>query len=124
MTITDGDSKDHRPDRKHAVLALMVSQDGGGPVGSKSWDGHTSDITVFQERAQALVAAFQNAPSPRDLIADSKRSHADKAPNRQTLGCITRSPNTLGAVSPVIAHALAWDTWRPLDDQTRDQGLE
>jgi transposase len=124
MTITYGDSKDHRPDLKHAFLELMVCQDGGVPFGSNSWDGHTSDIKVFQERAQALVAALQNAPSPRDLIADSKRYHEDTAPNLQTLGCITRIPNTLGSVSQVIAQALAWDTWHPLDDTTRDQCLE
>ncbi len=124
ITITYGYSKDHRPDLKQAVLELMVSHDGGVPFGSKSWDGNTSDIKVFQERAQALVAAFQNAPSPRYLIADSKLYHEDNAPTLQTLGFITRIPNTLGSVSQVIAHALAWDTWYPLDDKTRYQCLE
>src|SRR4249919_4027452 len=32
IAITHGYSKDHRPDLKQAVLALMVSQDGGGPL--------------------------------------------------------------------------------------------
>ena len=36
MCITHGDSKDHRPDLKQAVLELMVSQDGGVPCVSKS----------------------------------------------------------------------------------------
>jgi transposase len=58
ITLTDGYSKAHRPDLTQAVLELMVSQDGGVPFGSKSWDGNTSDIKVFQERAQALRAAF------------------------------------------------------------------
>jgi len=65
MTITSGYSKDHRPDLKQAVLELMVSQDGGVPFVSNSWDGHTSDIQVFQERAQGWMAALQNAPSPQ-----------------------------------------------------------
>src|SRR5215475_12468421 len=65
ITITHGYSRDHRPDLKQAVLELMVSQDGGVPFVSKSWDGKTSDIEVFQERAQALIAAFTNAPKPR-----------------------------------------------------------
>jgi transposase len=43
MTITHGSAKDHRPDLKQAVLALMVSQDGGVPMVSKSWDGNASD---------------------------------------------------------------------------------
>jgi transposase len=44
MTITHGYSKDHRPDLQQAVLELMVSQDGGVPFVSKSWDGNTSDV--------------------------------------------------------------------------------
>ena len=121
ITITHGYSRDHRPDLKQAVLELMVSQDGGVPFVSKSWDGNASDIAVFQERAQALRAAFQNAPSPRYLIADSKLYHEGQVANLQHLGFITRIPNTLGAVSQVIAQALTWDTWHHLDDTTRYQ---
>jgi transposase len=124
MSLTYGDSNDHRPDVKPAVLALMVFEDGGGPCGSKRWDGHTSDIAVFQERAQALMTAFQNAPSPRYLSADAKLSHEDHAPNLHHLGLMTRIPTTIGAVSQVIAPALTWDTWPRLDDNTRDQGRE
>src|SRR5438477_6467068 len=72
ITITHGYSKDHRPDLKQAVLELMVSQDGGVPFVSKSWDGNTSDTQIFQERAQALMTAVKHAPGPRYLIADSK----------------------------------------------------
>ena len=50
--ITHGYSKDHRPDLKQAVLELMVSQDGGVPFVSKSWDGNASDTKIFQERAE------------------------------------------------------------------------
>jgi transposase len=70
------------------------------------------------------MAAFQNAPSPRYLIADSKLYHADNAPNLQKLGFITRIPNTIGTVSQVIAQALTWDAWHRLDDKTRYQCLE
>ena len=48
ICITHGYSKDHRPDLKQAVLELMVSQDGGVPFVSKSWDGNTSDTQIFQ----------------------------------------------------------------------------
>src|SRR5438094_1197591 len=70
--ITHGYSKDHRPDLKQAVLALMVSQDGGVPLVSKSWDGNASDTKIFQERAEALLATFKRSPTPRYLVADSK----------------------------------------------------
>jgi len=124
ITITHGYSRDHRPDLKQAVLELLVSQDGGVPFMSKSWDGNTSDIAVFQERAQALIAAFTNAPTPRYLIADSQLYHEDNAPHLQKLGFITRIPNTIGVVSQVIAQALTWDTWHRLEAKTRYQSIE
>src|ERR687887_67691 len=70
ITITHGHSKDYRPDLKQAVLELMVSQDGGVPCVSKSWDGNTSDTVIFQERAAALLATLQQSPTPRYLVAD------------------------------------------------------
>ena len=77
ICITHGYSKDHRPDLKQAVLELLVSQDGGIPFVSKSWDGNTSDTRIFQERAEALLSAFKTTPSPRSLIADAKLSCED-----------------------------------------------
>ena len=79
IIITHGYSKDHRPDLKQAVLELMVSQDGGVPLLSKSWDGNASDTKVFQERAQTLMTTFQNSPSPRYVVADCKLYHTDNA---------------------------------------------
>jgi transposase len=124
ILITHGYSKDHRPDLKQVVLALMVSQDGGVPCVSQSWDGHTSDIHVFQARAQALMTAFAHTPSPRYLVADAKRYHADNAPHLKHMGFITRIPHTLSVVSQVIRQALEWDTWHPVDDNRRYQRLE
>jgi transposase len=109
MTITHGYSRDHRPDLKPVVVALMVSEDGGIPLVSQRGDGKTSDIAMFQARAQALLAAFQHAPHPRSLIADSKLYHEDKATHLRPLGLITRLPTTIGAVAEVITQALALD---------------
>ena len=53
INVTHGYSKDHRPDLKQAVLELMVSQDGGVPFVSQSWDGNASDNAVFLCGAQA-----------------------------------------------------------------------
>jgi transposase len=124
ITITHGHSKDYRPDLKQAVLELMVSQDGGVPFVSKSWDGNTSDTVIFQERAAALLATFQRSPTPRYLVADSKLYNEANAANLCTLGFITRIPHTLNLVSQVITQALRWDTWQRLDDTTRYQRVE
>jgi transposase len=124
IRITHGYSKDHRPDLKQAVLELMVSQDGGVPFMSKSWDGNTSDTQIFQERAQAFMSALKTSPSPRYLIADAKLYTEDNAANLQSLGFITRMANTIGLVSHVIEQALTWDTWHAFDETTRYQGVE
>jgi transposase len=124
IAITHGYSKDHRPDLKQAVLELMVSQDGGVPFVSQSWDGNAADTQIFQERAQALMATFQASPTPRYLVADSKLYHEDNAAHLQALGFITRIPNTLKRVSHVITQVLQGDTWHRLDDATRYQRVE
>src|SRR3954469_3725215 len=92
ITLTHGHSKDHRPDLKQAVLELMVSQDGGVPFVSKSWDGNASDTQIFQERAQALMTAFAHAPTPRYLVADAKLYTEATAATLAKLGFITRIP--------------------------------
>ena len=124
IAITHGYSKDHRPDLKQAVLELMVSQDGGVPLMSRSWDGNASDTQIFQERAQGLIATFQGSPSPRYLVADAKLYNEGNAAHLKKLGFITRIPGTLKLVSQVIAQALKWDTWQSLDTTTRYQRLE
>jgi transposase len=124
IAITHGYSKDHRPDLKQAVLELMVSQDGGVPLMSKSWDGNASDTQIFQERAQALLATFRESPNPRYLVADAKLYTEDNAPNLAKLGFITRIPGTLKLVTQVITQALQWDTWQYLNARTRYQCIE
>jgi len=124
IAITHGYSKDHRPDLKQAVLELMVSQDGGGPLASKSWDGNASDSQIFHDRAEALLATFTASPTPRYLIADSKLYSEDNAAQLKQLGFITRIPATLKLVSQVISQALRRATWQSVDDATRYQRLD
>jgi transposase len=109
MASTQGDSKDHRPDVKQAVLALMVAPDGGVPLMSQSWDGNPSDTQMFQERAAALIGTVQRSPTPRYVGADATLYPADNATNRHSLGFLTRLPQTLTLVSQVIMQALRGD---------------
>jgi transposase len=124
ITITHGYSKDHRPDLKQAVLELMVSQDGGVPMVSKSWDGNTSDTQIFQERAAALLTAFAHTPTPRYLVADAKLYNEAHATTLAKLGFITRIPGTFKLVAQVITQALTSDRWQRLDEMTRYHCLE
>jgi len=124
IRITHGYSKDHRPDLKQAVLELMVSQDGGIPLVSKSWDGNASDTQIFQKRAEALMRAFASSPTPRYLVADAKLYTEDTAATLAKLGFITRIPGTRKLVSQVITQALKWDLWHRLDETTRYHRIE
>ena len=118
IAVTYGYSKDHRPDLKQAVLELMVSQDGGVPFLSKSWDGNTSDNAIFKERSAALLHEFAASSGPRYLIADSKVYTKKNAPNLALLPFITRIPGSLSDVDQVIVQALASDQWQPVDDES------
>ncbi len=124
IRITHGYAKDHRPDLKQAVLELMVAQDGGVPLVSKSWDGNASDTQIFQERAEALMSAFASSPTPRSLVADAKLYPEDTAATLAKLGFITRMPGTLKLVSQVITQALQWDLWPHLDATPRSHRIE
>ena len=98
ITITHGYSKDHRPDLKQAVLELMVSQDGGVPFVSKSWDGNTSDTQIFQERAQALMTA---------VTARARPAVSDRGLETLPRGAMPPTSKT-SASSPVFPTPSAW----------------
>ncbi len=124
VTITQGYSKDHRPDLKQAVLELLVSQDGGIPLMSKTWDGNKSDNTIFNERAKALVETLGSSPSPSYLVADSKLYSANNASVLKQIGFITRIPATLSLVGASIEAALhRSDAWQDLLEGYRYQCL-
>lgn len=119
ILITRGHSKDHRPDLKQAVLEVMVSQDGGVPFVSQSWDGNASDTEVFKERSAALIAQFEASQTPRYVIADSKLYTKENAVNLACLPFITRIPETLKAAQQVIDQAWAFDQWQDIDGSER-----
>jgi transposase len=115
IVLTHGYSKDHRPDLKQAVLELMVSQDGGVPFISKSWDGNASDNEVFKERSGALIEQFKASESPRYLIADSKLYTEANAKNLAWIRFITRIPSPLKVENQLIEQAWRFGEWEPLE---------
>jgi transposase len=124
VSITHGYSKDHRPDLKQIVLELMVSQDGGIPFISKSWDGNTSDNQIFRERSAMLLKEFKRSESPRYIIADSKLYAEDNAENLAVLEFITRIPQSIKQCQELIIEALITNHWSGFDDARRYQCFE
>jgi len=127
ISITHGYSKDHRPDLKQAVLEMMVTQDGGIPIISKSWSGNASDSKIFRERSMALLEAFKKSDSPRFLIADSKlyAQETIQGPLKD-IPFITRVPSVVKQEQLRIAEALKTpsDQWTQLDDRNRCYTIE
>ena len=120
--IPYGSAKDHRPDLQQAVLEVLGAHDGGVPLVSTSWEGHTSDTQRFPERAQALRKALASAPTPRYLVAEATLSTADTPPTRAQLGLITRLPGPLKLVAQGSSQALQGGAWQALHDTPRYQG--
>ena len=69
-----GDAQDHRPDLPQAVVARLVSHDGGIPVVRQRWAGHPADTQGCRKRAAAVIRACQDTPRPRDRVAAAPRA--------------------------------------------------
>ena len=120
IEIKHGYSKDHRPDLKQAMLELMVSQDGGVPIVSRSWSGNSSDSKIFRERSKALVDTFKNSPTPRYLVADSKLYSKETIEEAlQHIPFITRVPSSIKLERETIRNSLEipFENWGTLDER-------
>ncbi len=122
IEIKHGFSKDHRPDLKQAMLELMVSQDGGIPIVSRSWSGNSSDSKIFRERSKALIDTFKNSPTPRYLVADSKLYSKETIEEAlQYIPFITRVPSSIKLEKETIQKSLKspLEKWEILDERNR-----
>jgi len=123
--VTHGYSKDNRPDLKQVVHELMVAQDGGVPLLTKSWDGNTDDHKVFRERARNLVDNFQDADDLRVLIGDSKLYAESNSNNLCSIPFITRIPGTLNLERQITEQALKHpEDWAQLDGENSYQRFD
>jgi transposase len=99
IAITYGYSRDHRPDLKQAVLALMCTHQASLPVWLKVLDGNQADSTAFPGLVQAYIDQLENQAAAPYFIADTALYSAGTL---QTLGdevrWITRVPASIGAV--------------------------
>jgi transposase len=55
-----GYSRDHRPDCKQVVLALIVNPD-GFPISYEVFDGHRADVTTLEEALETVEAKYGQA---------------------------------------------------------------
>jgi len=105
VKVTYGYSKAKRPDLKQVVHEMMVTQDGGVPLISKTWDGNTSDNEIFTARSKALIESLEKSQNPCYLIADSKLYSESNSAHLKEFPFITRIPNSINLVTDTIEKA-------------------
>ena len=117
LHITQGYSKDHRPDLAQATLQLICDHLSGIPVHMQALDGNSNDSETFRK----VIQDFGNQLSADGLdtiVADSKLYSAEtlKALNDCKLNWICRVPGTLDAVRTVL-NEVTPDNLKPLGQE-------
>ncbi len=92
ITITQGYSRDHRPDLKQFIIDLMCSGDGDVPLYLRVADGNESDRGVFA----SLIRDFRQEWNIDALfVADAALYSADNIKQLQSLRWLSRVPGTI-----------------------------
>ena len=105
--ITQGYSRDHRPDLNQVMLELMVEHQAGIPLLMPPLSGNSSDTQQFGEAVRLHVQQLQATYGLTYLVADSalySEANLEKLAQTQ-MKWITRVPATLREAQAVLAHA-------------------
>ena len=100
--ITQGYSRDHRPDLNQVVLQLLVEHQAGIPLQMQALSGNSSDKESFREKVTAHIEQMRGSLGIEYLIADSALYSAENLKALSTIKWITRVPETLGLAHDVI----------------------
>jgi transposase len=103
--ITQGYSRDHRPDLNQVMLELIVEHQAGIPVLMKPLSGNSSDAQEFGQVIRAHIEQLHTTYGATYLVADSALySAANLAKLAQTaMPWITRVPATVREAQAVLA---------------------
>ncbi|MCI0527169.1 MAG: IS1634 family transposase [Nitrospira sp.] len=96
IKITEGYSKDHRPDLKQVVVSLICTYQSAIPVWFEALDGNRVDKESFAKTIQAYVDQMRLGESSY-FIADSALYSAKNIGKLSRVKWLTRVPETLNA---------------------------
>lgn len=119
IKVKKGFSKDHRPDLKQVIHELLVTQDGGIPLLSKTWSGNANDSIIFKERANKIMEQFKQAKFADILIADSKLYSEANSTNLNNLNFITRIPSSIKELIKHVDKAINENSWTTVDENNK-----
>jgi len=94
IRITQGYSKDHRPDLKQAVLNLMTAQEAALPIWLEALSGNSNDKKSFPETVRAYFEQWQTEDAPY-VVMDSAGYSRETIETMGEHGWLMRVPETL-----------------------------
>ena len=103
ITITNGYSRDHRPDLKQFIIDLIVSGDGGIPLFLRVADGNEQDKVVFGEIAVEYKSMIDFETM---IVADSALYTAKNLQLMSSLQWLSRVPLSLGKAKELVNNVL------------------
>jgi transposase len=118
--ITQGYSRDHRPDLNQVMLDLIVEHQAGIPVLMQPLSGNSSDATDFGQIVREHITQLRTTYGTTYLVADSALYSAENLQKLAdtSLKWITRVPATLREAQAVLAQADP-QTMAPLTEDYR-----
>ena len=99
IVITEGYSRDHRPDLKQCVLDLIVSSDGDIPIFIRGGSGNESDKAMF---GKILIEYSQQVDFESIMIADSALYSAKNLISIEDLKWISRVPLSIKKAKDLV----------------------
>ncbi len=102
IRITYGYSRDHRPDLKQVVAALLTTYRSALPVWIQALDGNTNDSRAFPSLVEAYLAQFREKPMPY-MVADSALYTEENLQRLSEVKWLARVPERVGLARQLIA---------------------
>jgi transposase len=123
IRLTQGYSRDHRPDLNQVVLNMIVENQAGIPLHMQAFDGNISDKTAFHKTISDHVGQLQTTTCISHLVMDSAgyTENSLTACNNMIFW-ISRVPETLKQCKEAIE--ARYEKWLPLADGYQYVALE
>ena len=104
IKITNGHSKDHRPDLKQLMLSLIVTGNSKFPLWMETLNGNSSDKTNFHETISNVKAFHSQIDFVNNSkwVADSALYTKDKLLKLSEYLWLTRVPETIGEAKTLV----------------------
>lgn len=117
ITITQGYSRDHRPELNQAILNLITENQAGIPVYMQACSGNTNDSQSFKKIVKSHIKSLKAAQASRYLIGDAAlyTTETINELSEQKQLFITRVPRKYTEAKSLIATSKQCD-WESIDD--------